>query len=67
MPTMLELDEMRRLRDEGAQVLDVLSLREYEYSHIPGAVHIALEELDSRSTAGLDRSRAVITYCYDYQ
>jgi rhodanese-related sulfurtransferase len=67
MPTMIELDEMRRLRDEGAQVLDVLSLREYEDSHIPGAIHIGLDELDSSSTSRLDRDRPVIAYCYDYQ
>ena len=67
MPTMIELDEMRRLRDQGAQVLDVLSHREYEDNHIPGALHIALNELDAQTTAHLDRGRPVITYCYDYQ
>jgi rhodanese-related sulfurtransferase len=66
MPKLIELDEMRRLRDDGAQVLDVLSQREYDDSHIPGALHITLQELDDGSAARLDRGRPVITYCYDY-
>jgi rhodanese-related sulfurtransferase len=67
MPKMIGLDEVRRLLGEGAQLLDVMSRDAYEDSHIPGAIHISLKELDERSVAQLDRDRAIITYCSDYQ
>ncbi len=67
MPKMIELKEVQRLIGEGAQVLDVMSRDEYEESHLPGANHISIKELDEQNTAALDRGRPVITYCYDYQ
>jgi rhodanese-related sulfurtransferase len=67
MPTTVDLEGVKRLLAEGAQLVDVLSVSEYEYSHLPGAIHIPLMELDAQSVAGLDRGRPVVTYCYDYQ
>jgi rhodanese-related sulfurtransferase len=67
MPTMIELEEVQRLLGEGAQLLDVMSREAYEHSHLPGAIHISLKELDKQSTARLDRDRPIITYCSDYQ
>ncbi len=67
MPKMIDLEEVQRLADEGAQLLDVMSRGEYEDSHLPGAIHVSLKELDAQSAAKLDRDRPVITYCYDYQ
>jgi rhodanese-related sulfurtransferase len=64
---MIELEEVRRLVGEGAQLLDVLSDKEWEDSHLPGAVHIRLHELDADAASALDRDRPVIAYCYDYQ
>ena len=67
MPTPIELADVLRLIDEGAQVVDVLSRKEYENSHLPDAIHIPLPELDGKSTAALDRNRTVIAYCFDYE
>jgi rhodanese-related sulfurtransferase len=67
MPTMIELDDVQRLLGDGAQLLDVMSRQAYEHSHIPGAIHISLKELDEPSAARLDRERPIITYCFDYQ
>jgi rhodanese-related sulfurtransferase len=67
MPRMIELEEVRRLIERGAQVVDVLSRKEYEESHLPGAIHLPLTELDTQAAASLDRDRAVIAYCYDYE
>ena len=67
MPKMIELDEVQRLIADGAQLLDVMSRSEYEESHLPGAIHISLKELDENSTGRLDLGRPVIAYCYDYQ
>jgi rhodanese-related sulfurtransferase len=67
MPTMIEREDVQRLIGEGAQLLDVMSREAYDNSHLPGAVHISLKELDEQSTARLDRDRPIITYCSDYQ
>jgi rhodanese-related sulfurtransferase len=51
----------------GAQLVEVLPRREYEEEHLPGAISIPLRELNRTTTSQLDKSRAVIVYCYDYQ
>ena len=67
MPTELNRDEVQRLLDASAQLVDVLSPQEYETEHIAGAVNIPLRRLDRESTSGLDRERPVIVYCHDLQ
>ena len=59
-------DEVRRLVEEGAQLVEVLPREEYEQEHITGAVNIPLKELDQETTAELDRDAPVIVYCHDY-
>ena len=59
-------DEVRRLTDEGAQVVEVLERRQYELAHLPGAVHIPAWELTAdRAAKDLDRTRPVVVYCFD--
>ena len=67
MPRMIDRREVERLIAEGAQLLDVMPRREYQDSHLPGAIHLSLKEIDEQSTARLDHSRPVITYCFDQQ
>jgi rhodanese-related sulfurtransferase len=67
MPKMIELEEVQQLIGEGAQLLDVMSREAYDDSHLPGAVHISLKELDEQTAARLDRDRPIVTYCSDYQ
>ncbi|MBA3567672.1 MAG: rhodanese-like domain-containing protein [Actinobacteria bacterium] len=67
MYEMIELEDVERLVSEGALLIDVMSRKSYEESHLPGAVNISLKELDEEGTANLDRGRPVITYCFDYQ
>jgi rhodanese-related sulfurtransferase len=57
---------LRRLLDDGAQLVEVLPAEEYAEEHLPGAINIPLKELDGDSTAKLDKSRPVIVYCWDY-
>jgi rhodanese-related sulfurtransferase len=64
MPTGIDRDELRRLADQGAQLVEVLPADEYEWAHLPGAVDLPLKELDGEM-AQLDRSRPVIVYCHD--
>lgn len=67
MPKSIDHDEVRRLAEEGAQLIEVLPAKEYEEEHIAGAVNIPLKELDQRAPRELDRDRPVIVYCNDYQ
>ncbi len=67
MPTASYRDEVRRLVEEGAQLVDVLPRHEYEDEHLPGAINIPLKELDRETTARLRRDAPVIVYCHDYQ
>jgi rhodanese-related sulfurtransferase len=52
--------------EEGAQVVDVLGRREYEWAHLPGAQLIWLPTLDERAPERLDREKPVVVYCNDY-
>jgi rhodanese-related sulfurtransferase len=67
MPTRIDRDQVERLLEHGAQLVEVLPEDEYEYEHLPGAVNIPLKTLDAKSTQRLARDRAVVVYCYDYQ
>ncbi len=67
MPTAIFRDEVRRLVEEGARLVDVLPRDEFEDEHLPGAINIPLKELDRKSTATLRRDAPVIVYCHDYQ
>jgi rhodanese-related sulfurtransferase len=67
VPTILvDRDEVRRLLEDGAQLVEVLPEREYAEEHLPGAINIPLKTLDPDRAARLDRDRPVIVYCWDY-
>jgi len=53
---------LRRLQDGEVVVLDVRPAPEYAGGHLPGAVHIPLEELAER-IAELPTDREVVAYC----
>jgi rhodanese-related sulfurtransferase len=59
-------DEVRRLVEEGARLVEVLPHEEYEQEYIAGAINIPLMELNRETTVGLDRDAPVIVYCHDY-
>ncbi|MDQ3863751.1 MAG: rhodanese-like domain-containing protein [Actinomycetota bacterium] len=67
MPNSIARDEVQRLLEQGAQLVEVLPREEYEEAHLPGAINIPLKELDRESAAQLDREAPVIVYCHDYQ
>lgn len=66
MPQEVGLEEMRRLVDEGAQVVEVLPAREYAEEHLPGAVNIPLKSFNEAAVARLDPHQPVVVYCWDY-
>jgi rhodanese-related sulfurtransferase len=57
--------EVMRLRERGAQVVEVLPSREYEKRHLPAAVSLPLDRLGAEARSHLDPDRPVVTYCYD--
>jgi len=68
MPAPIDRDEVQRLlREEHAQLVEVLPSDEYEDEHLPGAINIPLKTLDAETTRQLDPQRRVIVYCYNYQ
>jgi rhodanese-related sulfurtransferase len=49
----------------GTQLVEVLPSAEYTELHLPDAISIPLKTLDEQTTSALDRSRAVVVYCWD--
>jgi rhodanese-related sulfurtransferase len=67
MPRGIDREAVRRLREQGAQVVEVLPRDDYDWKHIAGAVSLPLKQLNRRSASMLDSSRPVVTYCNDFQ
>jgi rhodanese-related sulfurtransferase len=66
MPTPVTRDEVQRLVQAGAQVVEVLPRDEYDDEHLPGAVHLSLKSLTREAAAAaLEQGRPVVVYCWD--
>jgi rhodanese-related sulfurtransferase len=65
MPGGIDREELRRLLEKGAQLVDVLPSPEFEEEHLPGAIHMPLRQIESGAIERLDRNRPVIVYCWD--
>ena len=66
MPTVVSRDEVRRLVDAGAHLVEVLPMDEYDEEHLPGAISLPLKALTRESVdAALEPGRPVIVYCWD--
>ncbi len=53
------------LDDPGTQLVEVLPPAEYAELHLPAAISIPLKKLDAQSAAQLDKTKAVVVYCWD--
>ncbi len=63
MATSVSRDEVQRLiREEAAQLVEVLPPPMFEDEHIEGAINISLKDLDRETTSGLDKDRPVVVY-----
>ncbi len=62
MPSNIDRDDVQRLMEEGAQLIEVLPPAEYEEIHLPGAINIPLKSLSQETTAALVRDRPTIVY-----
>jgi len=64
-PEQLEgvsIAELIEKMKEGAYLLDVRSQQDYQAGHIPGAINIPSEQLNTH-LAALPKSKKIITYC----
>ncbi len=63
MATSIWRDEVQRLiREEAAQMVEVLPPPMFEDEHIEGAINISIKDLDRETALRLDKDRPVIVY-----
>jgi rhodanese-related sulfurtransferase len=61
----IDRNEVRRLKNAGARIIEVLPREEYEEEHLPGAENIPLKELSAGRVADFDREEPIVVYCND--
>ena len=62
MSTRVDVEDVVRLVDEGAQTIDVSSPDDFTTGHLPGAVSIPIAALRRNQVDDLDRSAPVLVY-----
>jgi rhodanese-related sulfurtransferase len=62
---VIDRETVRRLIEQGAQIVDVLPAEEYGEDHLPGAVNLPLRKIETEASRALDRTRPIIVYCAD--
>jgi rhodanese-related sulfurtransferase len=65
MSREIDREQVRRLMEQGAQIVDVLPAQEYGEDHLPGAINLPLRKIEAEASRVLDPSRPVIVYCWD--
>jgi len=68
MPIEIRRKDLKTLVAQGrAQLVEVLPASAYKKEHLPHAVNIPLEIMNSETTRTLRKDQAVIVYCQDFQ
>jgi rhodanese-related sulfurtransferase len=65
MAREIDRERVRRLMEQGAQIVDVLPAHEYGEDHLPGAINLPLRKIEAEASRVLDPSRPVVVYCWD--
>ena len=65
MTQEVDRDGVRRLMEQGAQIIDVLPAREYGEDHLPGAVNLPIRKIEAEASRVLDPGRPIVVYCAD--
>ena len=60
--TLLEMRENK----EPFKLVEVLAEEEYQKGHIPGAMHIDVDELSEKAAMLLKKNETIVTYCASY-
>ena len=61
-PPEISREQLQKLLDDGAQLVDVRAEHEWEAGRIAGATHLPLAELAERA-GEIDRDRPAVLYC----
>ena len=61
------IEQVQKMKEQGARLVEVLGTKEYAEEHIPGAINIPLLHMNASSVATLDKNRPVIVYCWNYE
>jgi rhodanese-related sulfurtransferase len=67
MATIATTDDVQRLHDAGAVLLEVLPKTAFDLEHLPGAVNVPLPDLDREAVEQFDRQQPIVVYCYDHE
>jgi rhodanese-related sulfurtransferase len=59
-------EDVMRLVERGALVIEVLPREEFEQGHLPGALSLPLRDIDADSVSRFEADRPLIVYCFDY-
>ncbi|WP_438317927.1 rhodanese-like domain-containing protein [Sporosarcina sp. FA9] len=59
----IDIDQVQQLQDDGAVVLDVREVEEFEEGHIIGAVNAPLSKLKTGDRSVLDKKKSYIVIC----
>jgi rhodanese-related sulfurtransferase len=65
MAQEVDREGVRRLKERGAQIVDVLPAREYSEDHLPGAINLPIRRIEAEADQVLDRRQPVVVYCAD--
>ena len=65
MPKEIDRQGLQRMVAAGGQLVEVLPAEEYAEDHLPGAISLPLRHVDADGGKVLDKTRAVIVYCWD--
>jgi len=65
MAQEIDRERVRRLMEQGAQIVDVLPAQEYGEDHLPGAINLPLRRIEAEAASVLDPTRAIVVYCWD--
>jgi rhodanese-related sulfurtransferase len=66
MTQEVDREGVRRLMEQGAQIIDVLPAREYGEDHLPGAVNLPIRRIEAEASRVLDPGRPIVVYCADF-
>ncbi len=59
----ISVEELVNIKSDSIILLDTRSRKEYEVSHIPGAIWVGYDDFDRERVKGLDPKKEVIVYC----
>jgi rhodanese-related sulfurtransferase len=65
--TIATTDDVKRLYEAGAVLLEVLPKSAFDLEHLPGAKNVPLPQFDAQALEPFDRTRPIVVYCYDHE